>query len=95
MSLTSALLVVLASCVAFLTIAPAAADGADGCTATRGAVVAVDFGPFGGKVERGCDPAPTTGYNLLHKAGFTTTGTQHDGPGFLCRIGYGAFDSGT
>ncbi|MFC4331038.1 prenyltransferase/squalene oxidase repeat-containing protein [Streptomyces andamanensis] len=95
MSLGSALLVVLATCVAFLTTAPAAADGADGCTATHGAVVAVDFGPFGGKVERGCDPAPTTGYNLLHQAGFTTTGTQHDGPGFLCRIGYGAFHSGT
>ncbi|MEU6476851.1 prenyltransferase/squalene oxidase repeat-containing protein [Streptomyces sp. NPDC047017] len=68
---------------------------AGGCTATKGAVVAVDFKPFGGTVERGCDPTPTTGYDLLHDAGFTTTGTQHDGPAFICRIGYGGFDSGT
>ncbi|MCS0603583.1 peptidase [Streptomyces sp. LP11] len=91
----SALFVLLAACVTFLTAPPAAADGTGDCTASHGAVVAVDFGPFGGKVERGCDTTPTTGYDLLHDAGFSTTGTQHDGPAFICRIGYGAFNSGT
>ncbi|MFJ1730274.1 prenyltransferase/squalene oxidase repeat-containing protein [Streptomyces sp. NPDC088254] len=94
-SLASALFILLAACATFLTTTPAAADGAGDCTATKGAVVAVDFGPFGGTVEPGCDPTPTTGYELLHDAGFSTTGTQHDGPGFICRIGYGSFNSGT
>ncbi|MFQ3559922.1 terpene cyclase/mutase family protein [Streptomyces gramineus] len=79
----------------FLTTASAAADGVGDCTATEGAVVAVDFGAFGGPVQRGCDPTPTNGYDLLHDAGFTTVGTQHDGPAFICRIGHGSFDSGT
>ncbi|MEU3827968.1 prenyltransferase/squalene oxidase repeat-containing protein [Streptomyces sp. NPDC029080] len=91
----SALFVLLAACVTFFTTASAAAEGVGDCTSTKGAVVAVDFGAFGGEVERGCDTTPTTGYDLLHDAGFTTTGTQHDGPAFICRIGYGAFHSGT
>ncbi|MFJ6572674.1 prenyltransferase/squalene oxidase repeat-containing protein [Streptomyces sp. NPDC091292] len=97
--MVSALLVLLAACVTFLTTTatattPAAADPIGDCTATKGAVVAVDFGPFGGKVERGCDTTPTTGYDLFRDAGFTTTGTQHDGPAFICRIGFGSFNSG-
>lgn len=91
----AAFLFLLAACVTFLTTSPAAADGVEGCTATQGAIVAVDFGPFGGNVERGCDTSPTTGYDLLHDAGFTTAGTQHDGPAFICRIGVGTFHSGT
>ncbi|MGV9791511.1 prenyltransferase/squalene oxidase repeat-containing protein [Streptomyces sp. NPDC003435] len=92
----SAMLVTAAACLAFLsTTPPAAADPLGDCTASRGAVVAVDFKPFGGKVERGCDTTPTTGYALLHDGGFTTTGTQHDGPAFICRIGFGTFDAGT
>ncbi|MFJ6297350.1 prenyltransferase/squalene oxidase repeat-containing protein [Streptomyces griseoviridis] len=79
----------------FLTTTPVAADPIGDCTATKGVVVAVDFGPFAGKVERGCDTTPTTGYDLLHEAGFSTTGTEHDGPAFICRIGYGSFNSGT
>ncbi|MFF0383295.1 prenyltransferase/squalene oxidase repeat-containing protein [Streptomyces sp. NPDC004286] len=90
------MLVTAAACLTFLSAAPpAAADPLGDCTASRGAVVAVDFKPFGGKVERGCDTTPTTGYALLHDGGFTTTGTQHDGPAFICRIGFGTFDSGT
>ncbi|MEU9336990.1 prenyltransferase/squalene oxidase repeat-containing protein [Streptomyces sp. NPDC048290] len=92
----TALLVLVAACVTFFTVSsPAAADPIDGCTATKGAIVAVDFGPFGGEVERGCDTSPTTGYDLLHEGGFSTAGTDHDGPAFICRIGYGPFDSGT
>ncbi|MFF5564065.1 prenyltransferase/squalene oxidase repeat-containing protein [Streptomyces sp. NPDC012623] len=94
-ALASALLVLLAACTTFLTTVPAAADPIGDCTATRGSAVAVDFGPFGGKVERGCDATPTTGYDLLHEGGFTTVGTEHDGPAFICRIGYGSFNSGT
>ncbi|MFJ3895514.1 prenyltransferase/squalene oxidase repeat-containing protein [Streptomyces sp. NPDC090083] len=92
-ALASALLVLLAACVTFLTTTSAAADPIGDCTATKGAVVAVDFAPFGGTLQRGCDTTPTTGYDLLHDGGFTTTGTQHDGPAFICRIGYGS--SGT
>ncbi|MEW1632744.1 prenyltransferase/squalene oxidase repeat-containing protein [Streptomyces sp. NPDC093801] len=90
------MLLVCGVTVAFLAPSTTAtADPVKDCTATVGAVVAVDFGPFGGKVERGCDTTPTTGYDLLHEAGFTTTGTVHDGPAFICRIGYGSFNSGT
>ncbi|MFJ4007317.1 hypothetical protein ACIPWL_28210 [Streptomyces sp. NPDC090023] len=74
---------------------PAAADPIANCTPTKGAIVAVDFAPWGGSVVRGCDANPTTGYNLLHNGGFTTAGTQHDGPAFICRIGNPAFNTGT
>ncbi|MFB6989331.1 prenyltransferase/squalene oxidase repeat-containing protein [Streptomyces sp. NPDC056304] len=90
LSLIAVAFLLLAMCVTLVTVTPAAADPVGGCTATKGAVVAVDFGPFHGKVERGCDTTPTTGYELLHEAGFTTEGTQHDGPAFICRIGLGS-----
>lgn len=94
--LSTALLLLASTAAAFTaSAAPAAASPIGSCTATVGAVVAVDFGHWGGPVVRGCDAAPTTGYNLLHNGGFTTTGTQHDGPGFICRIGNAAFSSGT
>ncbi|MFJ3174743.1 prenyltransferase/squalene oxidase repeat-containing protein [Streptomyces roseus] len=90
LSLISAALLTFAASVAFVGgTAPASADPIEQCTATTGAIVAVDFGPFGGKVERGCDTTPTTGYELLHTGGFTTVGTVHDGDGFICRIGKG------
>ncbi|MFJ6611266.1 prenyltransferase/squalene oxidase repeat-containing protein [Streptomyces sp. NPDC091289] len=96
LSLLSAAVMTFAASVAFVTGAgPAVADPVEECTATKGAIVAVDFGPFGGGVVRGCDTTPTTGYELLHEGGFTTEGTQHDGDGFICRIGAGSFNSGT
>ena len=64
------------------------------CSNTHGATVAVDFGPWSGPVVLGCDPAPTTGAALLRTGGFSTTGTQHDGPAFVCRIGHPAFAGG-
>ncbi|MGI5447632.1 prenyltransferase/squalene oxidase repeat-containing protein [Streptomyces sp. CA-243310] len=95
-SLISATLLTVSAGVAFVTgTTSAVADPIEGCTATTGAIVAVDFGPFGGKVERGCDTTLTTGYELLRDAGFTTEGTGHDGPAFICRIGTGSFNSGT
>ncbi|MGW0218285.1 prenyltransferase/squalene oxidase repeat-containing protein [Micromonospora chokoriensis] len=72
----------------------AIADPLESCTPTQGAIVAVDFSAWGGPLVRGCDATPTTGLDLLHEAGFTTTGTDHDGPGFICRIGSPAFDAG-
>ncbi|MFI7325582.1 prenyltransferase/squalene oxidase repeat-containing protein [Streptomyces rubiginosohelvolus] len=96
LSLLTAAAVTFAASVAFVTGGrPAAAAPVAECTATKGAIVAVDFGPFGGGVVRGCDTTPTTGYELLHEGGFTTEGTQHDGDGFICRIGTGSFNSGT
>ncbi|MFJ7071183.1 prenyltransferase/squalene oxidase repeat-containing protein [Streptomyces sp. NPDC098781] len=91
----SALALLVGTAVTFLTVTPATADPIGECTATEGAIVAVDFGPFGGDVVRGCDTTPTTGYELLHEGGFGTTGTEHDGPAFICRIGHGSFNSAT
>jgi len=96
LSLLTAGLLLSGAATAFVTPAPSAsADPVEKCTATTGAIVAVDFGPFGGGVVRGCDTTPTTGYNLLHEAGFSTEGTVKDGPAFICRIGNGSFNSGT
>ncbi|WEV29161.1 terpene cyclase/mutase family protein [Streptomyces sp. 71268] len=78
-----------------LTLAtPAAADPIASCTPTKGAVVAVDFSDWGGGIVRGCDATPTTGYDLLHEAGFSTVGTEHDGPAFICRLGHAQFQDG-
>lgn len=90
LSLMSVAFLLLAMSMTFVAVTPAQADPLDACTPSKGAIVAVDFGPFGGGVERGCDATPTTGYELLHEAGFTTEGTQHDGPAFICRIGLGS-----
>ncbi|MFI0980605.1 hypothetical protein ACH4SP_26800 [Streptomyces sp. NPDC021093] len=58
------------------------------CTTSSGAVLAVDFSRWGGPVYRSCGTTPTTGYELLNQGGWATTGTGHDGPAFICRIGY-------
>jgi hypothetical protein len=77
--------------------APASATGLpiSQCTTTSGVILAVDFSHWGGPLLRSCGSVPTTGYQLLHQGGWATTGTQHDGPGFICRIGYSGFQSGT
>jgi hypothetical protein len=64
----------------------AAAAPISHCTTTTGVVVVVDFRHFGGAVDRGCGPTPTTGYDAMHHAGFTTAGDDQDGPAFVCRI---------
>ncbi|MGW4385445.1 hypothetical protein [Streptomyces sp. NPDC004685] len=75
------LAVFAAACLAFLSVAPTAAGAPVGdCTATMGAIVAVDVEPFGGMIERGCDTTPTTGYEFLHEGGFIIAGTERDGP---------------
>jgi hypothetical protein len=68
--------------------AAAAARPLGDCTATTGVILAVDFGHWGGPVLRSCGTTPTTVYALLNQGGWHTTGTEHDGPGFICRIGY-------
>jgi hypothetical protein len=73
----------------------AAAQPMSHCTTTSGVVVAVDFAHFGGPVLRACGSTPTTSYDLLNQGGWHTTGTEHDGPGFICRIGYAGFSGGT
>ncbi|MER5884030.1 hypothetical protein ABT160_09395 [Streptomyces sp. NPDC001941] len=64
------------------------------CTTSSGAVLAVDFGRWGGPVMRSCGTTPTTGYELLNQGGWRTTGTGHDGPAFICRIGYSGHQGG-
>ncbi|MGW4273941.1 hypothetical protein ACWEGQ_16605, partial [Streptomyces seoulensis] len=64
------------------------------CTTTSGVVLAVDFSRWGGPVLRSCGTTPTTGYELLNQGGWATTGTGHDGPAFICRIGYSGYQGG-
>jgi hypothetical protein len=71
--------------------AAAAARPLGDCTATTGVILAVDFGHWGGPVLRSCGTTPTTAYALLNQGGWRTTGTLHDGPGFICRIGYSGY----
>jgi hypothetical protein len=71
--------------------AEAAARPLSDCTATAGVILAVDFGHWGGPLLRSCGSTPTTGYAELNQGGWRTTGTVHDGPGFICRIGYGGY----
>ncbi|MEV7656740.1 hypothetical protein AB0O39_21480 [Streptomyces anulatus] len=64
------------------------------CTTSSGVVLAVDFSRWGGPIYRSCGTTPTTGYELLNQGGWRTTGTGHDGPAFICRIGYSGHQSG-
>jgi hypothetical protein len=73
---------------------PAKPEPMSDCTTTRGVVVAVDLAHFGGPVLRSCGSTPATGYDLLNQGGWRTTGTEHDGPGFVCRIGYAGYHGG-
>ncbi|MGH9018747.1 MAG: hypothetical protein ACRDY1_13440, partial [Acidimicrobiales bacterium] len=85
-ALAAALVVAGATGLLLASAATAAADPIGDCTTTVGVVVVVDFAAFGGNIERGCDASPTTGYNALYDAGFTTAGDERDGPTFICRI---------
>jgi hypothetical protein len=75
--------------------AQAGPEPAGDCTTSSGVIVAVDFGPWGGPVLRSCGSTPTTAYAALNQGGWHTAGTQHDGPGFICRIGYAGYAGGT
>jgi hypothetical protein len=92
-----ALAIVLAVLGVAIAAAPALATAqpVGDCTTTSGVIVAVDFGHWGGPVLRSCGTTPTTGYDLLNQGGWQTAGTQHDGPGFICRIGYAGYQGGT
>ncbi|MFF7849564.1 hypothetical protein ACFZDF_18625 [Streptomyces sp. NPDC007910] len=78
------------------TAAPAAAapQPMGQCTTASGVVLAVDFSHWGGPIYRSCGTTPTTGYELLNQGGWRTTGTGHDGPAFICRIGYSGHQGG-
>jgi len=65
------------------------------CTTSSGVILAVDFSHWGGPLLRSCGTTPTTGYQLLNQGGWATTGTHHDGPAFICRIGYSGYQGGT
>ncbi|HUD35336.1 MAG TPA: hypothetical protein VMR14_00460, partial [Streptosporangiaceae bacterium] len=65
------------------------------CTTATGTTVVVDFSHWGGPLLRACGSTPTSGYTLLNQGGWHTSGTEHDGPAFVCRIGYAGFRHGT
>ncbi len=83
-----------AGAVTVSTAAALAAPLSD-CTAHHGTIVAADFAHWGGPIVRGCGIGQRSGYDLLHAAGFTTAGDEHDGPAFICRLGDAAFHDGT
>ncbi|MFK0194384.1 prenyltransferase/squalene oxidase repeat-containing protein [Kitasatospora sp. NPDC090308] len=94
LALTSALAVTAGATLVLGQPGRAAADPIEDCTATTGAIVAVDSGHWDGGAVRGCDAHPATGTNPLHNAGSTTTGTRHDGPASVCRLGSSTFGNG-
>jgi hypothetical protein len=65
------------------------------CSTTTGVVMAVSFAHWGGPLLRSCASTPATAYGMLNQGGWQTTGTEHDGPGFICRIGYRGYQGGT
>ncbi|MYS33089.1 hypothetical protein K388_04179 [Streptomyces sp. KhCrAH-43] len=89
-----ALLLGAAALTANVPSAAAAPQPMGRCTTTSGVVLAVDFSHWGGPVYRSCGTTPTTGYELLNQGGWRTTGTGHDGPAFICRIGYSGHQGG-
>jgi hypothetical protein len=65
----------------------AAPASAAACSGSSGVTVVVDFASLGGGVQVGCAAGdPASGIAALHSAGFSTAGTVHDGPAFVCRI---------
>jgi hypothetical protein len=75
--------------------ARATAEPISACSPTSGVILAVDFSHWGGPLLRSCGTTPTAGYTLLNQGGWRTAGTSHDGPAFICRIGYAGFQGGT
>jgi hypothetical protein len=79
--------VLVAAVVAGGVLLPAGPAGAAACSGSGGVTVVVDFGSLGGGIQVGCAVGdPASGLAALHAAGFGTTGTRKDGPGFVCRI---------
>ncbi|SDB88360.1 hypothetical protein [Streptomyces sp. AmelKG-A3] len=93
--LTAALALAFAALTTGAAPAGAAPQPMGRCTTGSGAVLAVDFSRWGGPIYRSCGSTPTTGYELLNQGGWRTTGTGHDGPAFICRIGYSGYRNGT
>ncbi|MET9703798.1 hypothetical protein [Streptomyces griseus] len=91
---TAALGLTVAAFAATTAPAAAAPQPMGQCTTSSGAVLAVDFSHWGGPIYRSCGTTPTTGYELLNQGGWRTTGTGHDGPAFICRIGYSGHQGG-
>jgi hypothetical protein len=89
---------VVACSAALLAVADGSAQASavplSDCSTTTGVVLAVDFSHWGGPLLRSCGTTPTTPYALLNQGGWHTTGTSHDGPGFICRIGYDGYRGG-
>lgn len=91
----AAIAVAAAVCVPVaVTVPSVSAAPISHCTTHSGTIVAVDFQHWGGPIVRGCGTGQRNGYELLHAAGFTTAGDQHDGPAFICRLGNSAFHGG-
>jgi hypothetical protein len=72
----------------------AAAEPMSDCSTSTGVVMAVSFAHWGGPLLRSCASTPTTAYDMLNQGGWHSTGTEHDGPGFICRIGYRGYQGG-
>jgi hypothetical protein len=78
----------LAAALVILALAAPAlrAPAAGAATPCAGVTVVVDFGPWGGNIEKGCANSPSTGLDALNQAGFRTTPTRQFGAAYVCRI---------
>ena len=86
MSFRSRVALVAATVAAWAVVAPAASAPAIAAPSCAGVTVIVDFGHFGGAIERGCVSSPTSSLDALHDAGFSTAGTTQFGNAYVCRI---------
>jgi hypothetical protein len=78
----------LAAALVILALAAPAlrAPAAGAAAPCAGVTVVVDFGPWGGNVEKGCANNPSTGLDALTQAGFRITPTRQFGAAYVCRI---------
>ena len=90
-ALAAAFVGVAASLLVAASAAGATALPIGQCTTSSNAILAVNFGRWGGPIVRACGSTPTTGFQLLNQGGFRTTGTRSDGPAFICRISSAQF----
>lgn len=76
----------IAAMIPFLGAASPAVAAGGACKTSSGVTVVVTFGDLGGGTIVRCAHTSGSGVAALHAAGFSTVGTQKDGPSFICRI---------
>lgn len=76
----------IAGMIPFLGATSPAVAASGACTTSSGVTVVVTFGSLGGGTVVRCAQTSGSGVAALRAAGFSTEGTQKDGPSFICRV---------